>query len=853
MSIRPASGRGERIDSGCLWNYQSRERYRKIHLKNQESSLPEGITVNSTALYGKQSFTIYEALVKTAGFILLSCVLFWVYGPDPALEYTAQAGMPLVVPGPGDENLAAVAWRFSVFFLFVRRQKQHGKGDWAEELFRKSFMLLPIPAAISTIKDGILKEANGEFLAFHGYEREDVIGRGMLDLGVWVHPEQRVEIIGELVEKGAVRNIQIELQDRHGAVRNCLYFADKIRYDNEDHILSMVFDITDRIRAGDALKSSEERYRAMFEHMLNGVAVYRAIARGEDFVFLGFNEASEKIDHISSKEVVGRTIGEVFPFSRECGLFDALRRVWETGDPEYLPECLCKENRTEGWREYFVYKLPSGELVSLCNDRTAQRKAEEELTESRRELMTLMGNLPGMVYRCRNDRDWTMDFVSEGCTQITGYSPADLISSRKVPYAQLIHPDDRDMVWDTIQAAVKEKKHFQVVYRIRTAKGTERWVREQGVGVFSPGGDVTALEGFITDITEQRQSQDALKRSEEKFSKAFHASPDWITISTLKDGFYVDVNEAFLANTGYDLGEVIGRTSKELGIWENPEDRARTLQKMTEQGWLRNEEVRFRTKPGQIRTILFSAEFFEFGGEECILSVSRDVTEHKRLEAELRQSQKMEAVGQLAGGIAHDFNNILASISSYSELVLHYIELGKPIEQYMKRIIEIESTAKSLIRQLMAFSRNQVLEPQEFDLNEVVRNMKNLLDPLLGAHIELEVVLDREACLLSADRSQVEQIIMNVAINARDAMPGGGLFRIETARVYLDQLFAQRHTCLKPGGYIRLTFSDTGDGMDEETMSHIFEPFFTTKEEGKGTGLGLSTVYGIIKQSGGDI
>jgi len=723
----------------------------------------------------------------------------------------------------------------------------------SEDLFYKVFNLSPLAVAITTIKGSMILQSNEAFTELTGYRRDHVIGKSVVDLGIWVSLDDRKNIINKLREQGYVHNVEIKIRDASGSIHDCLFFCEIVTFENEPHILSMAMDITERKNVEYSLRKAENMYHAMFDNILNGVAVYEAVSGGDDFVFVDFNTTAEEIDNISKADVIGKTLLEVFPSSMEYGLLDALKEVWKTGKPVHFPISLYKDNRIHGWRENFIYKLPSGEVVAVYSDRTAQKKAEEGLQESQRILKTLLGNLPGMAYRCKNIPDWSMEIVSQGSVELTGYSTAELISNRDISYGQLIHPDDRNMVWETIQAAIKEKEHFQIVYRIKTAQGDQKWVWEQGVGVFSSRGDLVALEGFIADITKQKQIQDALRRSEEKFSKAFHSSPDWITITTLKDGFYVDVNEAFLRDTGYGLDEVIGRTSIELDIWKDPEDRARIVRKMTEKSRTRNEEIQFKTKDGRVRDLLWSAEIIQFGGEECILSVCRDITRHKRMESELRQSQKMEAVGQLAGGIAHDFNNILAAISGYSELVLDNINKGKPVKGYLERIIEVENTASLLIRKLMIFSRKQIFEPQVIDLYQVVTNIRDLLDPLLGSKIELEIDLDDDRCLLFADQSQLEQIIMNLAINARDAMPQGGKFRIETKNLHLSQVFTRKHSGLKPGEYIRLKFSDRGEGMDKKTLSRIFEPFFTTKEEGKGTGLGLSTVYGTVKQVGGDI
>jgi nitrogen-specific signal transduction histidine kinase/ActR/RegA family two-component response regulator len=242
-----------------------------------------------------------------------------------------------------------------------------------------------------------------------------------------------------------------------------------------------------------------------------------------------------------------------------------------------------------------------------------------------------------------------------------------------------------------------------------------------------------------------------------------------------------------------------------------------------------------------------------FAGRLAELVLVNDVTERKQLEEQLRQSQKMEAVGQLAGGVAHDFNNLLTAITGYSELTLRWLPEDSAMRHNVLEIKKAGERAASLTRQLLAFSRRQVLQPVVLDINSLVTDVSKMLRRLVGEDIEFITLLRPEAGRINADPGQIEQVLMNLVVNARDAMPRGGKLIIETANVELDEAYADRHVAVNPGSYVMLAVSDTGTGMDEETRARIFEPFFTTKEEGKGTGLGLSTVYGIVKQSGGNV
>jgi len=336
------------------------------------------------------------------------------------------------------------------------------------------------------------------------------------------------------------------------------------------------------------------------------------------------------------------------------------------------------------------------------------------------------------------------------------------------------------------------------------------------------------------------------------FAKAFRSSPLSITISTIAEGRYLDVNHAFLQMLGFERRDVIGRTAVELGIWADPEDRERIVQGLGGSNVSTGLHARLKTRTGEVRQTSVSAEIIDVGGVPCMLAITQDVTEAHRLENQLRQAQRMGAVGRLAGGVAHDFNNILTVIIGYSELAALRLGAGHGVSKHLSEIKVAAERAATLTRQLLAFSRQQVLYPRILDLNGVVTNLMRMLQRLIGEDISLSFVAGKVGNV-KADLGQIEQILMNLVVNARDAMPHGGVISIETSRVDLEDGYVDSHLSVRPGRYVMLSVSDSGCGMDEKTVAQIFEPFFTTKGPGQGTGLGLSTVYGIVKQSEGYI
>lgn len=355
----------------------------------------------------------------------------------------------------------------------------------------------------------------------------------------------------------------------------------------------------------------------------------------------------------------------------------------------------------------------------------------------------------------------------------------------------------------------------------------------------------------LHDITGRKQAQEELRMSEERFSKAFRNSPLAITISTEAEGRYLDVNDAFLDMLGYAREEVIGRTTEQLNFWAHPAHRLEMLRQVRESGRVESFRTEYRTAKGEVLVAVVSADLIELEGKSCVLAITRDETEIQRLETQFRQAQKMEAVGRLAGGVAHDFNNALGVIAGYTTLLEERLGADAAERKFTQQIRLAGDRAASITRQLLAFSRRQVLQTMPLDLNSILTGMEDMLRRMMGEDVKLTIERDPALQIVDADRGRIEQVLMNLAINARDAMPGGGELIIRTSNAVVGAAEIQKNPFLKAGRFVMLTVSDNGCGMDQATQAQVFEPFFTTKEAGKGTGLGLSTVYGIVKQSKG--
>ena len=413
-----------------------------------------------------------------------------------------------------------------------------------------------------------------------------------------------------------------------------------------------------------------------------------------------------------------------------------------------------------------------------------------------------------------------------------------------------VDPSDRTRMIEILNRAGRVSG---LELRLKHRDGTPVWARIDARSVRSDDGAVERYEIFATDIGEQHSSADAVRASEARYRALMEHAHDAIFVNN-EYGIVQEVNRAAEALVGATREEMVGQSFLETLPVEDREHVLGNFRKTLEHGSiLELLQIRIQRRDGTTIPAEVSASVVEIGGKQFVMGLVRNVSERDAMAEQLRLAQKMEAVGQLAGGVAHDFNNLLTAILGYSQLLAPQLR-GDP-EQFsaIEEIRKAGERAAGLTRQLLAFSRKQVLEPRVLDLNRVADQIQGMLSRLIGEDIQVVMNLDPALGCVRADAGQIEQVIVNLAVNARDAMPRGGQISLETANVELDESYAQAHVPVQPGSFVMLAVSDTGAGMDAATRQRIFEPFFTTKGKGEGTGLGLSTVYGIVKQSGGYI
>jgi two-component system cell cycle sensor histidine kinase/response regulator CckA len=577
-----------------------------------------------------------------------------------------------------------------------------------------------------------------------------------------------------------------------------------------------------------------ERHAPMdiIEGLLRGADNFIPKSSSDDYLLARVRRIFQQLEHRKAGEVAieirVRVDGREIPISADKQqIFELLiSSVEEAGR--------ANEKLNEAQR---LLQEHARQLETRVQERTRELRAAEEKYRS------LVEQIPATAYVVPLERSEAGPrYVSPQVEALLGYTPSEWTSFSDFR-SDLVHPDDRDQVRATLERLLAGGGPVREEYRLRARDGRWVWVRDDACVVARSG----AIQGVLFDMTERRQAEAALRQSEEKHRLLFERNLAGVYRSTL-DGRILECNDAFARIFGYSSRDEI-LSGPAVQLHPTPQARAAFLESLEKEGFLLNYGAEGKRKDGGSLRLLENASLVANVIEGTLL----DVTGQTKLEEQLRQVQKMEAIGQLAGGVAHDFNNLLSVIFGSGEMVLRRMTADDARRSHIEQMLKAGEGAARLTRQLLAFSRQQVLEPTVLDVRAVVGETAKMLARVIREDIELVAVSDEDTGRVKADPGQLEQILMNLAVNARDAMPNGGRLTIEAKNADLDAAYAASHSPVRPGRYVLLAVSDTGSGMDKETQAHLFEPFFTTKEAGKGTGLGLATVYGIVKQSDGYI
>jgi two-component system cell cycle sensor histidine kinase/response regulator CckA len=713
------------------------------------------------------------------------------------------------------------------------------------------------------LQDGRIVFANQAFAQMIGYEVEELLALPAREVrnrvyeededAVWKRYQDRLE------GKPVPDRYEFRLTRKDGARLWVEMYASLGEYQGKLATQAAFIDITQRKQAEsdrdvtlEALRESERRLDRMLQTMVDGMVVVDL--KGE---ITYANQGAERILEIRKDDILGKYYHE-----REWQQID------EQGNP-YLPGQLplalvLREGREVIGLEHSI-TAPTGEVkwlsvnaaplidesghmygaVASFRDITEHKEAVQAVRAERDKAQKYL-DVTGVIMVALDNRG-EITMINRKGLDVLGYAEEEIIGRN---WFDAFLPDDVREETRAVFQKLMAGEIVSVEYNENpclTKRGEQRIVAWHNTVLADETGAITGTLSSGEDITERIQAEAALRESEARYRHLFELESDAIFLIDNETGRILEVNPAASDLYGYSREELLQMRNTDLSA--EPDQ----TRKATMEGRPRI-PVRFhRKKDETVLPVEITARHFTWQGRGVHIAAIRDITERLRLEDQLRQAQKMEAIGRLTAGIAHDFNNLLTAINGFAELMQFEVAPEDPLSELVEKVLTSGRRAAGLVRQLLAFSRKQILEPRVLNLNNVVSNLGKMLHRIIGEHIEIQTVLAPDLWTVKVDPTQIEQVIVNLAVNARDAMPAGGRLTIETANVVLDESYAASHLEVQPGEHVLLAVSDTGKGMSEEVKEHIFEPFFTTKEVGQGAGLGLATVYGIVKQSDGHI
>ena len=558
---------------------------------------------------------------------------------------------------------------------------------------------------------------------------------------------------------------------------------------------------------------------------------------------------------------------QFYGWSREEMVGNISHILLQTEFPKPLVEIEMELERNRRWAGELKHRRKDGSVVWVASQWILHRKADgaaEFITEVNHDI-TAQKHAERIGFQSRAHLQlaldtaelgtWEVDCVAQTITM--GRRAREIFGRRRSTeslqdWFQCIHPDDRANVMARMDQPLGLGSKSIIECRVVQQDGSIRWISAQETPVPDVSHGSRKI-GVLQDVTMQKESERVLRESETRLRRLTEANVVGIVVANRYQ--ILEANDYFLQMLGFDRDELLAGNIDWPSITasDHASSAHKAMSHLLQSGTCSAVEKEYFHKNGSRVSVMVGSVLLEAAPEPVFLSFILDLSDRKKLEEQFRQSQKLESVGLLAGGIAHDFNNLLTVITGYSEMALRKLEAQNPLTDFVEQIAHAANRASALTRQLLTFGRRETSRPTTVDLNEMVREVERMLSRLISEDVDLELSLRAERAGIKVDPGQLDQVIINLAVNARDAMPGGGKLLIESRNFYVDERFSATHLAISPGDYVMLSVSDTGTGMTPEVQSHVFEPFFTTKEQGKGTGLGLSTVYGIVVQSGGTI
>ncbi|NOQ67406.1 MAG: PAS domain S-box protein [Desulfobacterales bacterium] len=698
---------------------------------------------------------------------------------------------------------------------------------------------------------GTIQYSNAGDHRIHGYEKGELVGRSVLDFfETKAEKEQLVNYFQNLVQEQPVPTPWFSRDKRKDGEFVDVRIDWNYKRDQDGKVvgfISLVTDITEKMKLQKDLQESQTKFQSIFEH--SPLAIMCTDENGtittcNDRAVKLFGAPREKLIGFSYKNIKNKDMGNAIAtvLTGKKSRFEG-EYLTVTGD-------VLTDMRANFSPSFNSDNEVSG-VIGIFEDISESKKVERDLKESEEKYSKIFNSEIDAISIFDAETREIID-CNEAFLKLYGYSRAEVLQ---------LKADDISAEPEKTASSIKNsamKGDTRIRRRRHKKKDGTRIIVDIASGPFMLHGR-KVMFARLHDITKHVRDEEALHESEERFRIAFLTSPDSININKM-DGTYVEINKGFAELTGYSREDVIGKSSIDINIWDDQEDRKTLVEGLQKSSRFENMEAQFRMKDGSLKTGLLSASVIQLHGEPHILSITKDISaskkverEKEKLEAQLRQVYKMEAIGTMAGGIAHDFNNILTVILGNADLARYVNKDDGPAKAYIDRILEAADRAKEMVRQILAFSRKAKQDLVPIKPNMVFTETLTLLRSTIPSTIEIRQNFSPECRTIKADPTQLNQIMMNLSTNAVYAMDENGLLDVSLQEVELSEKDTKYKKHLKPGPYAMLTVTDTGKGMSNEVMERIFDPFFTTKKFGEGTGMGLSVVHGIVESHGGMI
>ncbi|MFZ0392040.1 MAG: PAS domain S-box protein [Calditrichia bacterium] len=643
---------------------------------------------------------------------------------------------------------------------------------------------------------------------------------------------------------------EYKIQDVHKHTKWVEGLCTKIPFGTSHALQVILRDITQRIKAEMSLRESENRYRSLFNYAADAIFLMDGKS------FLDCNPKALSMFGCRREDIINHSPLAFSPERQPCGKLSKemavnyLNQVLN-GEPQFFEWVHLRMDGTPFYCEISLKQMDTVndvKVLAIIRNIEDRKKADAALRESEEKYRTLVEKANDAIIIIQ---DSLVKYVNPRLCKMRG-EPAEKIIEK--PFLDYVHPEEKPKVLEYYRRRSRGEEVVSV-YETRLLRYDGSYLyAEVNASLIRYEGENAELV-LVRDVTDRYRAESALRKSEEKMRAMFQSFVDGIFVTDMNARLQ-EMNESCLKMFGYrNKNEVVNERVFTFIDAKQRSQVRRVILQILHSDVVKSIEFKGLKRDGSKFPVEISVGVLkdDSGTPVGFVGTIKDVTDRKHLEEQLQQSRKMEAIGKLAGGIAHDFNNLLTVISGYSELALVTLPENAAFAKNIGHIRDAASRAEALTRQLLAFSRKQVLQPKVVDLNTLVLQLKNMLRRIIGENVELITRLAETPLKIKADSGQLEQVIMNLVINARDAMPNGGKLQIGSCELILKENEKPVIPSMQPGRYVKLSVSDTGMGMDEKIIPQIFEPFFTTKPKGKGTGLGLSTVYGIIKQSGGYI